>query len=83
MSMRDVSGSRSNFAKNNSYKSSEGRGHHNFSSKLYDSGRVMKRGTPALHLNEPADGKLLCCWLGFGLVLRLYSHDISLFDPKK
>ena len=36
-----------------------------------------------MHLNELADGKLLCCWLGFGLVLLLYFYDIRLFDPKK
>ena len=41
------------------------------------------RGTPALHLNEAADGKLLCCWLRFGLVLLLYLYDIRLFEPKK
>ena len=41
------------------------------------------RGTPALDLNEAADGKLLCCWLRFGLVLLLYLYDIRLFEPKK
>ena len=43
----------------------------------------LLRGTRALHLNEPADGKLLCCSLRFGLVLLLYLYDIRLFEPKK
>ena len=42
-----------------------------------------QRGTPALHLNEPADGKLMCCWLWFGFVLLLYLYDIRLFEPKQ
>ena len=51
-----------------------------FSDPMVDSG---ERGTPALHLNELADGKLLCFCLGFGLVLLLYLYDIFLFDQKK
>ena len=41
----------------------------------------LRRGTSALHLNEPAGGS--CCGAGLGLVWHCYFPDIRLFDEEK